>query len=228
MIATIHIATPGPRDALSVLLRPPSAESVPGLQYAATAVVAPLGARGFPPRLGVGMIAAWENDRAFEEFSARHPVARRLAGGWHVRLEPLRVFGAWPEMPGLPSGVRPHEEDEPVAVLTLGWLRLNRVRPFLRAAGPAEAEAVKHPATLASTALARPPHLVSTFSLWRNAAEMREYAVRDGGPHSAAMRVDRENGFHHESAFVRFRPYASEGDWDGRDPLAAVQAGAAA
>ena len=222
MIATIHIADPGPRDALSVLLRPPKPQIVPGLEYAATTVVAPLGPKSFPPRLGVGMIAAWEDDRAFERFLAGHPVAERLAGGWHVRLEPLRVFGAWPAMPGLPSGLRPHEEDEAVAVLTLGWLRLNRVRPFLRAAGPAEAEAVDHPAVLATTALARPPHLVSTFSLWRSAAEMRDYAVREGGPHSAAVRADRERGFHHESAFIRFRPYASEGMWDGRDPLAAA------
>jgi hypothetical protein len=118
--------------------------------------------------------------------------------------------------------VRPHEDDEAVAVLTLGWLRLNRVRPFLRAAGPAEAEAVDHPAVLSTAALARPPHLVSTFSLWRSAAEMREYAVREGGPHSAAVRTDREDGFHHESAFIRFRPYASEGAWQGSDPLAAV------
>jgi hypothetical protein len=223
MIATIHIAEPGPRDALSVYLRPPGPENVPGLDYAATTAVVPLGPKGFPPRPpAIGMIAAWEDDRAFEEFTARHPVARRLAGGWHVRLEPLRVFGAWHGMPGLPSGVRPHHEDEAVAVLTLGWLRLNRVGPFLRAAGPAEAEAVGHPAALATTALARLPHLVSTFSLWRSAAEMREYAVREGGPHSAAVRADREDGFHHESAFIRFRPYASEGAWQGRDPLAAA------
>ena len=73
---------------------------------------------------------------------------------------------------------------------------------------------------LSTAALARPPHLVSTFSLWRSAAEMREYAVRDGGPHSAAVRTDRERGFHRESAFIRFRPYASQGTWEGRDPLA--------
>ena len=92
--------------------------------------------------------------------------------------------------------------------------------PFLRASGRAEADAVSDPALLASTALARPPHLVSTFSLWRSAAEMRDYATRADGGHSAAVRSDREHAFHRESAFIRFRPYASNGSWDGRDPLA--------
>jgi hypothetical protein len=38
--------------------------------------------------------------------------------------------------------------------------------------------------------------------------------------HQAAVRGERAVGFHHESAFVRFRPYFSAGGWAGRDPLA--------
>jgi len=73
---------------------------------------------------------------------------------------------------------------------------------------------------IASTGLARPPRLVSTFSIWRNVAAMRAYArgSSDGG-HPRATKTDRANPFHHESAFIRFRPYASQGNWDGRDPL---------
>jgi hypothetical protein len=109
-----------------------------------------------------------------------------------------------------------------VAVLTIGHLRLGRAAPFLRSSAPAERGAVRNPAVLASTALARPPHLVSTFSLWRSAAAMRDYAHDSTGTHQAAVRADRAKPFHHESAFIRFRPYASQGSWDGRDPLASV------
>jgi hypothetical protein len=49
---------------------------------------------------------------------------------------------------------------------------------------------------------------------------MREYAHDAAGTHQDAVRADRAKPFHHESAFVRFRPYASQGSWDGRDPLA--------
>jgi hypothetical protein len=76
----------------------------------------------------------------------------------------------------------------------------------------------------ASIGFARPalPRLVSTFSIWRSAAAMRAYAFDSAGSHQAAVQADRARPFHHESAFVRFRPYASEGSRDGRNPLAAV------
>ena len=52
---------------------------------------------------------------------------------------------------------------------------------------------------------------------------MRAYALGSrNGAHPTATRADRANPFHHESAFIRFRPYASRGNWDGRDPLAAT------
>ena len=117
------------------------------------------------------------------------------------------------------------EDDEPVVALTLGRLRFLRTRPFLRSGAPAERDAVADPAMVASTGFARPalPRLVSTFSIWRSAAAMREYAFGSAGSHQAAVRADRARPFHHESAFVRFRPLASHGSWDGRDPLAAVE-----
>lgn len=207
-----------------MLLRPPKPAREPGLVYAETTTTALLGAPLLPPRqLGrTGMIAAWEDDASLDDFCHRHPVGRRFAGGWQVRLQPLRVFGAWAGMPGLPAQALPVDDEEPVAVLTLGRLRLRRIAAFRRSAAPAEADAIESPALLAGTGLARPPRLVATFSLWRSAAAMREYATGADGTHHAAVQADRAQPFHHESAFVRFRPYASRGSWDGRDPLAGL------
>lgn len=139
-----------------------------------------------------------------------------------MRLKPVRLYGAWSGMPGLPKKESPVADEEPVAVLTLGRPRLARTVPFLRTSARAERAAVDTPGVLASTALARPPRFVSTFSLWRSAAEMRDYAHSSGGAHQAAVKTDQARPFHHESAFVRFRPYASQGSWGGRDPLATV------
>jgi len=222
VIVSIHIAEVGPREGAEVLLRPPKPGRVPGLTYAETTTTAALGEPLLPPKdFGqVGMIAAWESDEALERFSRLHPVARHLGGGWQVRLQPLRVFGSWAGMPGLPARALPVDDGEPVGVLTLGRLRLRRITAFRHAAAPAEADAIASPALLAGTGLARPPRQVATFSLWRTAAAMREYATGPGGTHRAAVSADRSRPFHHESAFVRFRPYASSGSWDGRDPLA--------
>jgi hypothetical protein len=221
VVVTVHIAELGPRDAAAVLLRPPRPGDVAGLTYAVTTTTAPLGAPLLPPRqLGrVGMLAAWESDAAIDAFERSHPIAARLSGGYRVRLQPLRAFGSWAAMPELPKQALAVDDEEPVGVLTLGQLRLLGTGRFRRSAGPAEAAAIESPALLAGTGLARPPRLVATFSLWRSAAAMREYAVSAGGAHAAAMREDRARPFHHESAFVRFRPYASSGSWEGRDPL---------
>lgn len=219
MIVSIDIAKIGPRQGARLLSRRPRPEQIEGLRYAETVFTAPLGASLLPkPNLGtVALIAAWDDDDALDRF-ATHPVARQLSPGWQVRMVPLRVSGEWPEMPGLPQRQLPVDDEEPVAVLTLGRVKPWRIRPFLRAAAPAEADAVAEPGLLASTGFGKPP-LVSTFSLWRTAAEMRDYAYRDGGSHRAAIASDRSRPFHHVSAFVRFRPYATRGQWGGRNPL---------
>jgi hypothetical protein len=212
VILSVHIADV-PTRSIPALLRARPAS--PGAHWAVTTLTAPLASAAPIPRPGrVGLIAGWEDDDAFERFLADDPLARRLAGGWHVRLEPLRTFGTWSALPGLPAIERPVDDEERVAVLTLGRLKLTRALPFLRTSAPAERRAVRDPELLASSGLARPPRLVSTFSIWRTAAGMREYAVgNDGAEHLHAMRAHRARPFHHESAFVRFRPYAMRGRW---------------
>jgi hypothetical protein len=227
MIVSVHIADVGLKAAAKAIRKPPRPEDVLGLTYAATVTATALGSSLLPaPRPGrVGMIAAWEESEALDEFSATHPLAATFAEGWEARLQPLRVSGIWPQMPDLPREPLPVDDAEPVAALTLGRLRLGRALPFLRSSAAAEGAAITDPGLLASTGLARPPHLVSTFSIWRSYAAMRKYAYGKAGGHQAAVRADREHPFHHASAFVRFRPTASRGSWDGRDPLAQPPSG---
>jgi hypothetical protein len=222
MIVSVHLADVGPRAMPGVLRRKPNPDAVPGLRYAETTITAPLTDSLLPaPNLGgVGLIAAWDDDAALDGFLAGHPLAEQFADGWQVRMAPLHVFGAWSGLPGLPTEEIPVADNQPVAVLTLGQLRLRRLRPFLKASARAEGEAIADPAMLASTGLARPPRMVATFSIWRNVEAMREYARgRRDGAHPAATTEHRAKSFHHESAFVRFRPYASQGSWGGGDPL---------
>lgn len=226
MILSVHIADVGPRAALGILRAAPAPGDVPGLRYAEPAIGAALGGAVLQaPRPGrVGLIAAWDRDESLEDFLHGHELAKRLAGGWHVRLDPLRIWGAWSALPDFPREQQPVDPDEPVAVLTLGRLRFRRAPSFFRTNAPAADQAVAHPALAAGTGLARPPRFLATFSLWRSAAEMRAYAT---GPevtgHADAVRAHRARAFHHESAFMRFRPYAARGTWDGREPLAAIR-----
>lgn len=224
MIVTVHLADVGLLKTQQLLFRRLDATTIPGMTYAEPAFTVPLGARiPRPHPRRIGLIAAWEDDAAIDRFLAGHPAGETIAAGWHTRLEPLRCFGSWSGMPGLPEKELPVDDEEPVVALTLGRLRFLRTVPFLKSGGPAERDAVADPAVVASTGFARlaGPRLVSTFTIWRSAAAMREYAFGKAGSHQAAVRADRTRPFHHESAFVRFRPYASQGLWNGRDPLAA-------
>lgn len=222
MIASFHLADTSRRTALRLMLGKPIAPAPCGLRYAAMTTGVPLGG-GLPrPTIGrVGLIAAWETEGALDDFLASGALPRPFAHGWSVRLAPTRVYGAWSPLDGLLSREEPMAEEEPAAVLTIGRLRLTQAGRFLRASSRAESLALREPALLASTGLVRPPALVGTFSLWRSTGAMRAYADGTAAPgHRAAVEAHADRPFHHQSAFIRFRPYAAKGDWDGVDPLA--------
>ncbi|MEU6390509.1 spheroidene monooxygenase [Streptomyces sp. NPDC046939] len=217
---SLHLAEVGTVRALRAVRAGPDPASVQGLRYAQTWLMSPLRTGALPSTevTGVALVAAWDDDRSLDRYLS-HPTARVYRDGWHARCEPVRTVGAWPGLPDLPRQERP-TDDEPVAVLTMARVRLHRWGPFAAAAGPAERDARRHPAFLAGTSLLRPPGLVATLSLWRTAREMRQYTVGScPGGHVDAMRKHQEKEFHHETVFVRMRPYATQGRWGGRDPL---------
>lgn len=71
-----------------------------------------------PGRLG--LIAYWDDEPSLDRFLARHPLAARMDGGWHVRLQPLQMVGQWPTIPAIDSPDTTLANDGPVAALTLG------------------------------------------------------------------------------------------------------------
>ena len=219
MIVSVHIAEQGVRRALGLLRKGGRPLDAPGLHYSEAAGLTPLGAPvpTLPPR-GTLLISSWDDDDALDRFLAENPI-----DGYHVRMRPTRIVGAWPDMPGLPTEEEPMEADEPATVLTLGRPRLLRFPPFVRTSRGAEKLAVGHPGLVKGTAGARLPRFVATFSIWRTVSEMRDYALGRPDPrHLNAIKADRAKTFHHQEAFVRFRPYASSGSWGSADPLAAT------
>lgn len=227
VIVSVHLVDVGLPAALRLQRERPRPSEVPGLRYAEMTIAAPLSSRLLPapnPAGRVGLIAAWEDDQALDGFLEEHPLARRLDAGWRVRLRPMRIWGAWSPVPNLLDREQPMEADEPAAVLTIGRLRLSQTLRFLRASAAAEELALREQAMVASTGLARLPNLVATFSLWRSVAAMRRYTSGTSEPgHSAAVEAHKARPFHHESAFIRFRPYDAHGSWDGIEPLAKVR-----
>ena len=220
MLASVHIADVGRRRALALAAKGPSRITAPGLRHANLGLAAPLGGGLRPkPDLGrIALVAMWDDGDGLDRFLAQAPLARTLAAGWHVRLEPLRAHGSWPGLDTDLPGTRSPQSSGPVAVLTLGRMRFRRAVPFLRASAAAEARVLDAPGLIWATGMARPP-FVATCSLWHSGEAAAAYAYTAGDAHHDAIVAGRAQPFHHQEAFVRFHPVASTGGLGGRNPL---------
>jgi hypothetical protein len=171
------------------------------------------------------MFAVWHDDAAMERFMDGSPIAARwrahAAEAWHVRLSPLSSRGRWggQEPLGALGSLPPAPGGAPVAVLTRASIRLRRLVPFYRAVPQVDRALRSQDGCLASIGVGEwPLARQATFSLWSDAAAVSRFAYQ-GRPHRDVIGRVRARDWYSEELFARFVPYASEGTWDGRDPL---------
>ena len=236
MIASVHVSDLSLSTALSAR-RTRFHRAVSGLRHANLGFAASLSPAVLPrPSLRrLVMVAIWDDDAALDRYLETDRLAATFQHGWRVRLEPLRASGSWPGLDRTIPNSRETHHEGPVAVLTLGRLRARRAVDFFRTSARAEAQILESPGLIWATGMGLPP-FVGTCSLWRDSDSLMSYAYRTtDSHHRAAIANNRRDPFHHISAFVRFRPYASVGALHGKNPLAAtwldsveVDAGAAA
>jgi hypothetical protein len=221
MRASVHVANTGVGAGLSVVRSAPRPGSIAGLRHAEVGITAPLSASMLaqPDLRRVALVAFWDDDASIDRFVESHPLAAKLAGGFQVRLEPLRAFGTWPGLPADTPTARAVESSGPLAALTMGRLRVSQAIRFLKTSAQAEARVLGAPGVIWATGLARPP-FVSTFSLWESSRALSTYAFGRAEPaHPEAIAEGERKPFHKRQVFIRFRPYAAEGHLDGRNPL---------
>lgn len=117
------------------------------------------------------------------------------------------------------GGAGPARGGGPVAVLTRASIRARRLVAFYRSVPSVEELLRRQDGCLASIGMGEwPVARQATFSLWRDAAAVRAFAYR-GAAHRQVIERVRADDWYAEELFARFVPYASEGTWDGADPL---------
>jgi hypothetical protein len=170
-----------------------------------------------------GLLGVWKNEssaRDFLENSARMKKYRKRAAEiWTVFLLPTKAHGAW-------SGQNPFEiadaenENAPVAVLTRATIRLSKLKRFWAHVPAASDELVKADGLIRSIGVGEAPFVrQATFSFWQSESAMKNFAYH-GAVHREIIKKTRAENWYAEDLFARFQPVASEGVWDGADPLA--------
>lgn len=172
-----------------------------------------------------GLLAVWEKAEAAHNFLAHSPLMQKYRSHanevWTIHLLPLQAHGAW-------SGVNPFQPispiatNGPIAVLTRATIRLKRMSAFWSEVPNTSRLLENASGRIASIGIGEAPFFrQATFSLWRSAADMQAFAYRSD--HQRVIQRTRAEGWYREELFARFAPLATEGTWDGRDPLARMK-----
>jgi hypothetical protein len=170
------------------------------------------------------LFAVWRDAAALDRFLASSPVPAgwRAAGQetWSVRLRYAGGHGRWggrDPFGGTTQAVL--APGERVAVLTRATIRPRRLVRFYRAVPAVDHALASADGCLRAVGIGEwPVARQATFSLWRDAAAIRDFAFRVG-PHRTVINRTREEDWYAEECFARFVPYDSAGAWDGEDPL---------
>ncbi len=227
-VHTFHLANTSVLTTAKSIIGGPTASTVPGLQHAECMWTMKLGVPVVSPRRlqlqRFAMFASWDDEAAIDHFLANDPLGKKLAKGWHVRLDFIRRWGHITEFDGLPASTGESDPTAPVVAVTLARLKLPQLPRFIKWGKPVECLVRDDPGAVVALAATRPHRTVSTFTVWNSQQAMvdmvRGHAdMPEPDRHATAMVERDRKDFHFEFTTLRFRPISEHGTWEGRTNL---------
>lgn len=170
------------------------------------------------------ILATWPDIACARQRTAEGIFARyqaRACEDWTVFLSPQSVRGAW-------SGVAPFEANGqltpgPLAALTRATIKPRILTRFWGRVPNISAMIGQDPHVAFKIGIGEVPMLHQvTFSIWPSAQTMAGFART--GPHAAAIRAVRDEGWFKEELYARFSIHSDRGAWAGASPLAKLEA----
>lgn len=170
------------------------------------------------------ILATWPDAATARDRVARGRVhARyraRAAEDWSVFLSPVQSRGHW-------SGRSPFEPSGEAIAGPLAALTRATIRPRIAARFwtrvPDVSAMIGGDANVAfKIGIGEVPLLHQvTFSIWPSERAMAAFART--GPHAAAIRAVRDEGWFREELYARFTVQSDSGTWNGTSPLSRIQ-----
>lgn len=146
--------------------------------------------------------------------------AHRAAESWTVLLEPTATRGHWSRR--APFTVSAAHGTGPLAALTRATIRPRILTRFWGRVPDISAIIGADPNVLFKIGIGEVPMLHQvTFSIWPSEQAMANFART--GPHAAAIRAVRAEGWFREELYARFAVHSDSGTWNGTSPLARLE-----
>lgn len=212
-----------------MLLGKPKLKKLPGVQF--VKMVGAGSREGFfpiPDTSIEGVLCTWPSlDQAQAQVrggAVYKAMRRHAAEAVTLYLEPTRAMGRW-------AGGEPFQVGEdrtltpPIVALTRATIKPQHAISFWRKTPAIRAEIPEQDHLLFKIGLAEIPWVNQiTFTIWDDAAAMRAFAYRPGGPHTTAVEAVRANNWFSEELYARFRIAAIDGTWSRAPRFAEISA----
>ena len=171
------------------------------------------------------ILATWETRKDFDDFYHQSFISGwwRLfkTEKWTLLCEPIQSHGKW-------DGIEPFastpvtDYNGPVAVLTRATIRLNKLKGFWTNVDSVAKLMTSAKGYITSFGIGEAPvYRQATFSIWQSVDDVKAFAYRSR-EHAEVIRKTREENWYSEELFARFKPLATIGTINGKDPLDAL------
>jgi spheroidene monooxygenase len=166
------------------------------------------------------ILATWPDAETARARVATAPVwqnyRRHAAEDWSVFLTPTQSRGAWSGRAPFAPG--PADHPGPLAALTRATIKPHIALRFWKRAPDISAMIGMDRNVAFKIGIGEVPLLHQiTFSIWPSEQAMAGFART--GPHAAAIRAVREEGWFNEELYARFTVHSDLGSWNGASPL---------
>ena len=135
-----------------------------------------------------------------------------------VWLNPLEAKGYWDQQELVST---PYEKDPqlPIAVITRAAIKLRYVMSFWKEVPRVSEKLRGSEGLIFAKSMGELPLIrQATFSLWKNEEAMEAYAYK-AAEHQKVIKMTHQKQWYKEEMFARFQPFASEGSFNGSNPL---------